>query len=390
MRLCIIDPFTGLVGPAWFCNDLFVEPIADGTSVLILRTRANEGDESLERNRCEVRMIRHTGAIPPLRDWRRWLRYPHAAVSAATAIIKVLREFRPTLIVSNTELNILAGVLARVFGVPSIARIHAQTLGRHGRIGRLYARGIARVFDALLCNSNSTARYLADLGVPASRLVVLENSVDTERFRPGAPTIQGRSELGATLSDFLVICVAHHSPIKGVHVLIDAFEQFAQRHEDVHLALVGTTTASVQRSYSDSLYARVLGSAVLRQCVTFHKPNSRIHQVFPQADVVVQPSLSEAFGRTAAEASSCGIPVIASDVGGLSEIIVNGRTGWLVPPGDAGALANALTEAYLDPAGRKERGQAGVEHVGRYRSGLIAPKFMQICSSICQNHAQEH
>src|ERR1035437_10141968 len=195
MRLCIIDPFAGFIGPAQFCRDLFSSPMVDGTHVLILRTEAGGYDSFLQLNGCRIQIVRHTGAIPSMRDWIGWLRCPHDATIAVTEIIKVIREFKPTLILSNSELNPLAGALACMFGVPAIARVHAQTVGGHGQLGRLYVRGLDRAFDALLCSSHSTASYLAHLGLPESKLMVLENAVDEKTFYPSPATPHGRSEL---------------------------------------------------------------------------------------------------------------------------------------------------------------------------------------------------
>jgi glycosyltransferase involved in cell wall biosynthesis len=224
--------------------------------------------------------------------------------------------------------------------------------------------------------------YLANLGVHESNLRVLENGVDTSRFLPAVPSAEGRKALGSTLEEFLVICVAHHAPIKGLHVLLEAFEQFAHHHPNVHLSIIGEVVTPTQKSYSESLNAKVRNSIILRSRVTFHAPSNLIHQILPQADIVVQPSLSEAFGRIVIEASSCAIPIIASDTGGLKETVVDGRTGWLVPPGDATALARALAEAYLAPAIRKERGRLGAEYIMRYGIEGFRSKFFDICSSI--------
>jgi glycosyltransferase involved in cell wall biosynthesis len=223
---------------------------------------------------------------------------------------------------------------------------------------------------------------MASLGVQKSKLLVLENGVNMNRFLPGSPTVEGRYAFGAALTDFLVICVAHHAPIKGLHVLLEAFEQFACQYPDVRLAIIGKEATPTQQQYSNSLYAKVIESPVLRTRVTFCAPSDQIHRILPQADLVVQPSLSESFGRAVLEASSCGIPIVASDVGGLKETVVDGRTGWLVPSGSAAALANALTEAYLAPAIRNERGRLGIEHAKKYKANEIRKRFFAVCSSI--------
>lgn len=382
MRLLVIDPFYGFCGPAQFSADIFQEPIPAGSAVLLLKESPCTTDDVLREAGCEIEIISHTGMTPTMRDFPAWLRYPYDLISAGIAIVRAVRKFKPTLVFVNTELDPFAGAIAKLCSIPSIARVHAQTLGRHGWIGRLYARALGRIFDCLLCNSSSTKIYMASLGVRESKLVTLENGVNMNKFVPASPTMEGRDALGATLADFLVMCVAHHAPIKGLHVLLEAFEQFASQYPNVRLAIIGREATHTQRQYSNSLYAKVQESPVLHTRVTFSAPSYQIHRILPQADLVVQPSLSESFGRIVIEASSCGIPIVASDVGGLKETVVDGVTGWLVPPGNATALANALREAYLAPALRSKRGREGIDHAKKYNVDEIRKTFYAVCSSI--------
>jgi len=86
-------------------------------------------------------------------------------------------------------------------------------------------------------------------------------------------------------------------------------------------------------------------------------------QLLSALDVTCVPSLSEASGLTAIESLALGVPVVASRVGGLPDVVVDGRTGLLVPPGDAGAVAAAISELLADPARAQALGRAGREHV---------------------------
>jgi glycosyltransferase involved in cell wall biosynthesis len=382
MKILVVDPFKGYNGPACFCYDIFQRPLPEGFSVLILRDSPLDEDNVISQARCKVRIVPHTGMVPTMRVWRKWAFYPHNVVAASWTIQHTIREFKPDVIVSNTELNPLIGVLALINGIPSIARIHAQTMGDRGLLGRIYIYVLGRLFSILLTNSQSTSEYLAQRGVSRKKLKVLNNGVDMSRFRPGAKTVDGRKTLGSTIEEYLILCVAHHAPIKGVSVLLEAFEQFAKKQKNVHLTIIGGVVNPMDQIYSNKLYEKVMNSEVLRHSVTFCAPNNRIHLLLPEADVVVQPSLSEAGGRVALEAGSCGIPVIASDVGGLKEGVVDGKTGWLVPAGNAVALEAVLSQTYCDIASRKERGAEGIAHSRKYATESIAEEFYEICSAI--------
>lgn len=382
MRLLILDPFNDFSGPAQFCRDILRGPLPEQLSVLILKETPGPEDDALRQSGCKVEIVAHTGMTPAIRDWNAWVRYPLDSSRALLSIRRWVQSFKPTMILANTELNLLAGLMARALGIPAMARVHAQTLSDHGWIGALYARALGHAYHLLLCNSVSTFENLRDMGVPCSRLAVLENAVDNSRFVSRPPCAELRGELGASMGQFLAICVAHHAPIKGLHVLLEAFEQFAQRYGDVHLSIIGGVTSSTRREYSESLHARVDDSPILRERVTFHAPSNQIHQMLAQADVVIQPSLNEAFGRVAIEAASCGIAVIASDTGGLRETVLDAQTGWLVTPGDPAALAGALEDAYVSPSKRRARGLAGIAHSSKYCVERISKRFYELCDEV--------
>jgi glycosyltransferase involved in cell wall biosynthesis len=94
-------------------------------------------------------------------------------------------------------------------------------------------------------------------------------------------------------------------------------------------------------------------------------------QAFAASDLIVLPSVREAFGLVLVEAMTCGLPALAVNAYGPAEIVDDGETGWLIPPDDATALADALVEAVDDPAGRRRRGELAYER-SRARYGWPA------------------
>jgi D-inositol-3-phosphate glycosyltransferase len=109
---------------------------------------------------------------------------------------------------------------------------------------------------------------------------------------------------------------------------------------------------------------------------------------YASADVVVMPSRYETFGMVALEAMACGTPVVASDVGGLSFIVRDGETGYLVPEGDARAMADCLNRILHDPALRARLGKRGVEIARDYAWTHIADQVEALYCQVSDNRGE--
>jgi glycosyltransferase involved in cell wall biosynthesis len=147
--------------------------------------------------------------------------------------------------------------------------------------------------------------------------------------------------------------VARLAPQKGHRVLFDALPAIVARVPNVHVRLVGHEELSTVAELRE--YAEQRGVA---DRVTFEGFRSAV-DVMADFDVFVLPSLWEGFGLVLLEAMAAGRPVVASAVGPIPEIVVDGVTGLLVPPGDAAALAAAITRLLTDPDLAAAFGRAG-------------------------------
>ena len=205
----------------------------------------------------------------------------------------------------------------------------------------------------------------------AHRCQRVYNGVDTHQFQY-APKATDALNL---------LFVGRISPEKGLHTLIEAFEAIAPIFPATKLFLIGpnkptaaefiadlSNESMVQNlarldppNYLKNLKSRLNSS--LQDKVLFTGPISHIalHQQFQTAAVLVNPSLSEAFGMSLVEAMATGLPTVATQVGGMQDVVIEGETGLLVPPDDAAALAIALKTLLLDLDLRVRMGKAGRE-----------------------------
>lgn len=209
---------------------------------------------------------------------------------------------------------------------------------------------LARSDAVVTCSQELGKRIERALAVPV-RHQVIYNGVDTDKFSDRAtPAAPGQR---------IILHVGKFDRNKGQDVLIDAFSRIAAGHPDTLLHLVGGSGPQLE-----SLRAQA-ASLQLAERVRFSIdiPFAEIPACFGAASVFAFPSRQEAFGLVLLEAGSCALPVVASRVGGIPELIHDGATGLLVEPDDAAALAQALRTLLNDPALARGLGERLAERV---------------------------
>ena len=268
--------------------------------------------------------------------------------------LRVLDSWKPDLIHGAVmEGTTMGVVLARRHGVPMILEETSDPANRRAmghRLVRLIAAGATRCVAV----SPAVGRYLTDeLGIAASKVQVLTNGVP----RPTPSSVEDQAALRRCLgipTDDLVIGTVSRlfDDHKRVTDLIAAFAAVEQDDSAVHLVIVGDGRDEQQIKAA----AGATGRCDRIHFVGGHTPADRYYAIM---DVFAIASSREAFGLVAAEAMRAGLPVVATRVGGLAEIVIDGDTGFLVPPLEPSCLADALQRLVGDPALRKRMGAAG-------------------------------
>jgi glycosyltransferase involved in cell wall biosynthesis len=257
-------------------------------------------------------------------------------------------------------------IAARRLRVPFVTTYHGA-YGERSRAKRLYNSIMARG-DVVIANSRFTADLIASrYGTPAERIAVIHRGVDTAAFDPAsiAPerVVALRQSWGAAPHQRVILQAARLTRWKGQAVLIDAAIrlQAAGRLGDAIVILAGD--AQGRDSYVEALQGKIAHLG-LQQQVRIVGHVSDIAAAYRTAHVTVVASTGpEAFGRAAIEAAALACPVIATNIGAPPETVLAGQTGWLVPPGDAEALAERLAEALaLAPTARTGIGDRARGH----------------------------
>lgn len=248
----------------------------------------------------------------------------------------------------------LAGKLARrpvvvVAGQRSLTPMTGRLAGWGVRWTRRWARHTVAVSQAVREDLLGRERLAAE------RVSVIGNAVDSERFRP-ADTGEARQALGLPERAFAIGGVGRLSAAKGFEHLLEAGAILRGRVVDVEIVLVGDGPL---RQPLEELAGR-LG---ISERVRFLGRRDDLERVYPALDVFVLSSLREGSPNVLLEALSCGVPAVATRVGGVPELAPDGDGAWLVPPGDPAALADALARLAADPVLRGSLARAARERV---------------------------
>jgi glycosyltransferase involved in cell wall biosynthesis len=275
-------------------------------------------------------------------------------------------------------------VAARLAGIRTVfATVHIAGSYAYGRKAKIMLRTAARLCTAFFCVSRGVEEFwfgesavLNEEGAKAERRhYTIYNAVNVGRIRQSAnsPGVEGvRRSLGLSNRPVLGI-VGRLTEQKGHSVLLEALPEVISRFPELAVVIIGD--GPERQSLEEK--ATLLG--VAGQIVWMGKKSrDEVLGLYGVMDIFVMPSLYEGFGLTAAEAMAAGRPVVASAVDGLEEVVEDGVTGLLVPPGDSVALAAALINLLGHPAKAIEMGRQGKARVQqlfsmeRYRESILA------------------
>ena len=281
---------------------------------------------------------------------------------AALGLARILRGRRVDILHSHGFYSSLfASPVGWLCGVPLV--VETPHVREHWRQGWFKSRFVVdRLAGSFVHHyiavSEANARYLREQkGLPAHKIVVIRNGCDLERFDPAHPAPAGlKSRLGFADGDPVLVVLGRLEPQKGHRVLLDALPAVLREFPRARLVCVGE---GILRDHLRE-QVRALG---LEASVRFVGYQTNVTDWLALADLTVLPSFYEGLPLVAIESLAAGRPVVATAVDGTPEVVVDGRTGLLVPPGDAAGLANAICRLLREPGLRRSLGEAGRRHV---------------------------
>jgi glycosyltransferase involved in cell wall biosynthesis len=272
--------------------------------------------------------------------------------------------------------------IARLCGIPHIL-YEMQNSGEFRATSwkrillRIRTRAMTRPMSRVIAISEFVKRQLVNGGLPEGKIVVRYLGVDTERFRPDPDARREWARLFSIRPDELILStVSYLRPFKNPQVLVQACHELAKRQVKAWLfvagdgdMLPGLKSLSERLGVADRVHW--LGNVA--------DPRTLLQA----SDIFLLASVGEAFGLVLAEAMACGVPIVGTRSGSLSEVVEHGRTGLLSAPLDAVALADSIESLAKDGRLRKEMGTRAIEHVrGNFTVDLAVERTIHIYESL--------
>jgi glycosyltransferase involved in cell wall biosynthesis len=296
-----------------------------------------------------------------------WLVHPVDPLRDAVAVARLAAMLVDVDLVHthSSKAGIIGRVAARAAGVRGIVHtVHGWSFNdvQSAATRRAYVeleRAAARLTDRIVCVSASDRAKGLALGIgSADRYRILRSGIDPSLYmaRVGARE-RTRASLGASAGDVLVGTVANFKPQKGPLDLVEAARRAHAKRQRLKFFVAGDGELREE-------VIRAVAAAGLGETMSLLGWRHDIPDLLAAADAFVLTSLFEGLPRAVLQAMAAALPVVVTDTGGTSEVVVDGVTGYLVPPGNPQAAAEALVRLADDPQLRRRFGAAGQSRLG--------------------------
>jgi glycosyltransferase involved in cell wall biosynthesis len=308
------------------------------------------------------------------------LKYFTALVFSTWGLYRFMRREKFDVVYTNS-VNILAsGLAARLAKVKSIYHIH-EIVAKPRIVSKVLLRTVGALADTIICINHAAQKLFKEAGVAAAKLAYVPNCIDLERFSGRQNGHDVRKEFVSGTGEKLVASIGRLVPKKGHHIVVEAAGKIVETCPEARILLVGAAR-SENDEYKKQLQRQV-EEAGLQNNVVFTGQRNDMPDMMAAIDVAVLASSSdltpESSPLVVLEAMAMGTPVVASNLGGIPELLHDTETGYLVPPRDADALAGAILRLLQDAQMAEKMGQAGQNLVrSQYSSEHYSAKIQEV------------
>jgi glycosyltransferase involved in cell wall biosynthesis len=306
---------------------------------------------------------------------------PFYDVLALFSLYKLLAKERPTIVHTHTsKAGFLGRLAAKGAGVPIIIHTpHGHVFfGYFGafktKIFIFMERLASRITDKIVALTHGEKEdYLFFKIADKEKFVVINSGIELKRFKElPIPLKQNfKKELGIPENALIVGTVGRLVPVKGPEFLIEAAQFIIPKYPNVFFVFTGDghLRKDLERKASD------LG---IKENVVFLGWRNDAAKIISVTDIFVLPSLNEGMGRVLAEAMALGKPIVASNVGGIPDLVIHGKNGFLVPPKNSKELARYIQILLEDKEKREKMGREGREMAGNFSHEIMIKKISRL------------
>lgn len=305
---------------------------------------------------------------------------PARDIHALYDLVRIIKTEKPDVVHTHTS---KAGILGRM--AAKIARVPLMVHTPHGHVffghfGPILSRvflWVEKLFgphtDRIVVLTDGESRDYTNLNVfPKDKLVKIHSGVDIEKFKQEPENaVEKKRSLGLPQNGLVVGFIGWLLLIKGPMHLLKAMEDVWQDYDDTVLVFIGKGDLDVE------LRAAALKTSANGR-VNFLGWRNDIDEIMPLFDIFVLPSLNEGMGRVLVEAMAAGKPIVASNVGGIPDLVKHDHNGLLVPPGDEKALAACIKQLLNDPEKGKMMGQRSRERCHQFSVEAMIEKIEKL------------
>jgi len=244
-------------------------------------------------------------------------------------------------------------------------------------VGKLKLKFLRKYTDCFVCPSEEVKRELIEYKFPEERIKKIPNGVDIKKFSPVNGNIKEKIKQSLNLSYNKVVTFTGRLVLgKGLEILLSTWKKIISLFPDSHLLILG------KGSLKDTLQ-NMTNELKIKEYVTFKGEVKNIDQYLKASDVFILPSLAEGLSNALLEAMACGLPVVATNIGGTKEVIKNGMNGILVEPKNSEQLAQAVLSLIRDEKRAQRLGRNAQKTVKEsYSLDRISKKYTQIYSQL--------
>jgi glycosyltransferase involved in cell wall biosynthesis len=282
-------------------------------------------------------------------------------LGAMRRFAQTLRDEKIDIIHAQDQYTIINTMLVRRFlGVPAVMTRHVlfeptDTLRESARARMVLFAGRYGGFARLIAVSDAVRERFSELAhVPTNRIETIYNGIDVDRFATRDRRAEKRAELGWDAAAPIIIMVAVLRRGKGHEVLFEALPKLQAAVPNVKIKLVGD--GELDATLRE-------GAAQFGDMVEFMGQRMDVPELLGASDVLALPSWAEALPTVLIEAGAASLPVVATRVGGVPEIVTDGETGYIIPPGDSEQLADRLAMLLTQRERSLEMGQSAYQKV---------------------------